>query len=230
MRDKNKAMLRPELARKISPWMVNAAELAGPVGKSVPTGVAAFFLYGGPATIGKPDHNIFVYLLGPWVCPGLVALSWSTLLAWRPLRTFRGSPLAEHSYVNADKDPAVLRLNQLLNSDEVAPFFPCAPLPPAPFAGALCVIYTYHSSQVSCFNQEQGILDAETYISTQQTQALEEARVPDSDEDQERSCGAFAPPGQGTQACFRSTGLPRLVPHNWAAKAVVIINNYCAGL
>jgi hypothetical protein len=86
------------------------------------------------------------------------------------------------------------------------------------FAAALCVIYTYHSPQVSCFNQEQGILDAETYISTQQTQALEEARVPDSDEDQERSCCAFAPPGQGTQACFRSTGLPRLVPHKLGSK------------
>jgi hypothetical protein len=118
MRDKNKAMLPPELARKISPWMVNAAEFAGPVGKRLLTGVAAFFLYGGPATIGKPDHNIFVYLLGPWVCPGLVALSWSALLAWRPLRAFRGSPLAEHSYVDTDKDPAALRLNQLLNSDE----------------------------------------------------------------------------------------------------------------
>jgi hypothetical protein len=118
MHAKNKAMLPPELARKISPWMVNAAELAGTTGKSTLIGVAAFFLYGGPATIRNPDHNVFVYLLGPWVCPSLVALSWSALLAATPLRAFRGSPFAEHSDVNADKDPAALRLNQLLNSDE----------------------------------------------------------------------------------------------------------------
>ncbi len=56
-----------------------------------------------------------------------------------------------------------------------------------------------------------GIFDAETYISTQQTQALEEARVPDSYEDQERSCRVIASPGQGAQARCREAGFPRLV-------------------
>ena len=59
-----------------------------------------------------------------------------------------------------------------------------------------------------------GIFDAETYISTQQAQALEEARVPDSHEDQERGRSAVAPPGQRAQACFSGAGFPRLVPHN----------------
>jgi hypothetical protein len=56
-----------------------------------------------------------------------------------------------------------------------------------------------------------GIFDAETYISAQQAQALEEARVPDSHEDEERSCGAVAPAGQGTQASVSEAGFPRLV-------------------
>ncbi len=59
-----------------------------------------------------------------------------------------------------------------------------------------------------------GIFDAETYISTQQAQALEEARVPDPDEDQERGGGAVAPPGQGAQARCRKAGFPRLVSPN----------------
>jgi hypothetical protein len=76
------------------------------------------------------------------------------------------------------------------------------------------------------------IFDAETYISTQQTQALEEARVPDSHEDEERGCSAVAPPGQGAQACFSGAGFPRLVFPRRTAKAVIIIinYNYCAGL
>jgi hypothetical protein len=56
-----------------------------------------------------------------------------------------------------------------------------------------------------------GIFDAETYISTQQAQALKEARFPYSYEDEEWSCRAVAPPGQGPQACISSAGFPRLV-------------------
>jgi ribonuclease P protein component len=56
-----------------------------------------------------------------------------------------------------------------------------------------------------------GIFDAETYISTEPAQALEEARVPDSHEDQERGRSAVAPPGQGTQARLGETGFPRVV-------------------
>src|SRR5208337_1455559 len=56
-----------------------------------------------------------------------------------------------------------------------------------------------------------GIFDAETYISTQPAQALEEARVPDSHEDEKRGRSAVAPPGQGTQARLGETGFPRVV-------------------
>jgi hypothetical protein len=66
-----------------------------------------------------------------------------------------------------------------------------------------------------------GIFDAETYISTQQAQALEEARVPDSHEDEERSCRAIAPPGQRAQASFSSAGFPRLVFQPRTVKAVI---------
>ena len=55
------------------------------------------------------------------------------------------------------------------------------------------------------------IFDAETYISTQPAQALEEARLPDSHEDQKRGRGPVAPPGQGAQARLGEAGFPRVV-------------------
>jgi hypothetical protein len=119
MRAKGKAILPPELARKVSPWMVNTAEMAGPVGKSAFIGLAAFFLYGGPVSITNPDHSGFVYLLGPWVCPSLIALFWSALSARRRFRIHRGSPFAEHSHVDTGDDPVVMRLAVLFNSDEI---------------------------------------------------------------------------------------------------------------
>ena len=66
-----------------------------------------------------------------------------------------------------------------------------------------------------------GIFHAETYFSTQPAQAFEKARVPDSDEDQERGQGAVAPPGQGTQARLGEAGFPRVVFPPRTAKAVV---------
>jgi hypothetical protein len=115
MRAKNNSILPPELERKISPWMVNIAEVAGTVGKSVLTGVAGFFLYGYLGVSGS-DHNGFLFLVGPWVCPCVIAFLFSALVARRHLRVFRGSPFAEHSYVK--DDPVVMRLVALLNSDE----------------------------------------------------------------------------------------------------------------
>ena len=120
-RTKNKAILPPELACKISPWMVNSAEVGGVVGKSALMGIAAFLLSGyAPAWTGNADYNGFLYLLGPWVCPILVALFWSALWAWRPFRIYRGSPFAEHHYVDTDNpsDPVVMHLQALCNSDE----------------------------------------------------------------------------------------------------------------
>lgn len=111
MRSSNKATLPPELARRISPWIVNSGEMAGAVGKTALIGGMVLSLYG-------PDHNGFLYLLGPWVCPTLVALFWSALFARRRFRIYRGSPFAEHSYIDTSDDPVVTRLADLFSSKE----------------------------------------------------------------------------------------------------------------
>src|SRR5947207_2040943 len=114
MRAKNKAILPPELARKISPWIVSTAEMTGTVGKSALTGFVAFCLYG---PVGQySDHNGFVYLLGPWIYPNLCALLLTALFARIHFRVYRGSPFAERSFV--DGDSAVMRFNELSNSEE----------------------------------------------------------------------------------------------------------------
>jgi purine-cytosine permease-like protein len=111
MRAKNKTIIPPELARKISPWMVNSAEMTGAVGKTALIGGMVLSLYG-------PDHNGFLFLLGPWICPTLIAVFWSALFARRRFRIYRGSPFAEHSYVDTGDDPVVMHLAELFNSDE----------------------------------------------------------------------------------------------------------------
>lgn len=119
MHAKNNGMLPAELARKISPWMVNSAEMAGSVGKSAFTGIAACLLSGyAPAWTGNADYNGLLLLLGPWVCPSLIAFLWSLRLAKLPFRIYRGSPFAEHSFVDTGDDPAVMRLAELCKSDE----------------------------------------------------------------------------------------------------------------
>jgi hypothetical protein len=117
MRAQNTTILPPELARKVSPLLVNSAEVAGAVGKSALTGVAAVSLYG-PVGIGFSDHNGFFYLLGPWVCPILSALFWSAVLARVRMRVYRGTPFSEPTYVDTGDDPIVMRLAELLNSNE----------------------------------------------------------------------------------------------------------------
>jgi hypothetical protein len=115
MRTKNKAILPLELARKISPWTVNSAEMAGPVGKTALVGAMALCLYG-PGWTGNSDHNGYLYILGPWICPTFIALLWSTRLAMLPFRPFRGSPFSEHKFITGD--PVVTRLAELFKSDE----------------------------------------------------------------------------------------------------------------
>jgi len=109
---RHKTMLPPELARKISPWIVNAAEMTGPVGKSALTAVAAFLLSGGIVLARYPDPNGFVYLLGPWVCPSVAAI---VVLAM-PHKLWRGS-FANPKDLDAN-DPVVMRLVELYKSDE----------------------------------------------------------------------------------------------------------------
>jgi hypothetical protein len=116
MRAKDKGIIPRELARKISPWMVNTAEMTGAVGKTALIAIVAFQLY----PVGSPyvDHNGFVCLLGPWVFPTLIAFLWSLRLAKLPFRIFRGSPFAEHTFVDTGDDPTVMRLARLCKSDE----------------------------------------------------------------------------------------------------------------
>lgn len=114
MAAKDSALLPQELARKISPWIVNSAQMTGSVGKVFLTVVAVFSLYG-PVGI-NPDHNGFLLFLGPWVCPAAVAILESAVLARRRVRIFRGSPFTVHHDVQ--NDPAVQRLVSLFTSDE----------------------------------------------------------------------------------------------------------------
>ena len=107
----NKAILPTELARKVSPWIVNTGEMSGAVGKVALTVAMALSLYG-------PDHNGFLCFMGPWFCPALVAGFWTTLLAQRRFRIYRGRPFAEHRFVDTGDDPVVMRLAQLFNSHE----------------------------------------------------------------------------------------------------------------
>lgn len=72
-----------------------------------------FSLYG-------PDHNGFLYVFAPWVCPTLIALFWSALFARRRFRIYRGSPFGEHSCVDTGEDPIVMRLAALFNSNEAS--------------------------------------------------------------------------------------------------------------
>jgi len=112
----NNAMIPPRLARRISPWIVNGAQMAGVSGKIAFTAIAAFCLYGFGMGIAKSDHNGFVYLFGPWICPAYIALLWSAALARLRFRIYRGSPFAEHDYVT--DDPVVARLAAICNSEE----------------------------------------------------------------------------------------------------------------
>ena len=117
MRARNKTILPPQLARKISPWMVNIAEATGPVGKSALIALVAFFLSGGVGLSRNPDLNGFMYLLGPWGCTAPIALLLSVVMARKRFRVIRGSPFAEPTYIT--DDPAVARLNEIMNSDEL---------------------------------------------------------------------------------------------------------------
>jgi hypothetical protein len=114
MSAKTSGILPSDLARKISPWILNSAQMSGLMGRIILIAVAAFFLYG-PVGI-NPDHNGFLYLLGPWVCPTLVAFFCSAILVRSRFRIYRGNPFAKHHYV--EDDPIVTRLAKLFNSSE----------------------------------------------------------------------------------------------------------------
>ena len=115
---RNSAILPPELAHKISPFTVNVAEMGGPVVKIVFVAVAGFVLYGSGMGIAEPDHNGYVYLLGPWVFPYLIAILWYARLVKLPWKLYRGNPFGARTFVDIDKDSAAMRLAVLFKSAE----------------------------------------------------------------------------------------------------------------
>ena len=108
----SKATIPPELRRKISPALLMFTGRDGRAPKVVGTGLAAFGLYG-PVTI-HPDHNGFLYLLGPWIFPTAVAI----LYTFVPFRPYRGVVWERNMHEVDTNDPAVMRLMELYKSDE----------------------------------------------------------------------------------------------------------------
>jgi hypothetical protein len=111
-RSRSVGLLPPELARKISPWMVNIAEMTGPVGKTALITAMALSLY------GPEDHNGFLLLFGPWLCPTLIACCLSAILARRRFRIYQGSPYSQSRFVDTGEDPVVMRLADIFNSTD----------------------------------------------------------------------------------------------------------------
>ncbi len=111
---RNKGMIPPELACKISPDNINLAEGIGRVGKTTFT-ISAIFLFLGWVGTEKSDQNGVIYLLGPWICPALIAGLLSVVL--RHFKAYRGGVwLGGFAYIT--DDPAVTRLNAIFRSDE----------------------------------------------------------------------------------------------------------------
>jgi hypothetical protein len=103
----------PELRRKISPGLLMFTGGNGRAFRNLQIGLAVLSLYG-PLQI-YTDHNVFLYLLGPWVCFSVAALIWSSL----PHRPYRGLFYQKSQRDIDTDDPAVMRLVELYKSDEI---------------------------------------------------------------------------------------------------------------
>lgn len=101
-----------ELKRKISPGLHTMVAEHSAFLWWFGLGFSVLLLYGPVA--GVPDHNGFRYLLGPWICPAIVA-AYRTIVPFRP---FRGTTFVEHTYDVDRNDPAVMRLVELYKSSE----------------------------------------------------------------------------------------------------------------
>lgn len=106
----NNSVIPPSLRRKVSPGLVMFVDEQRAV-KSVGMLFAVFGLYG--PVVGHTEHNAFLYLLGPWVCPSLFTLFWSSV----PHRPYRGQFYSGFGDVDS-ADAAVMRLVELYKSDE----------------------------------------------------------------------------------------------------------------
>lgn len=110
MRAPHKAVIPPELRRKVSPGLLMAVDEWRAV-KGLGILLAAWLLYG-PITV-HPDHNGFLYLLAPWIFPTVLTLFWSSV----PHRPYRGQIYGGMRDVDTS-DPAVMRLVELYKSKE----------------------------------------------------------------------------------------------------------------
>src|ERR1700722_4912102 len=108
----SKSLISPELRLKVSPSLLMLADEAGAF-KILGIVLAVLGLYG-PVTV-HPDHNGFLYLLGPWVCPSVVALIWSSV----PKKPYRGVFYNQTMHDVDSNDPAVMHLVELYKSEEV---------------------------------------------------------------------------------------------------------------
>jgi len=102
----------PELRRKISPGLYTMVVQHSVFLRLFGVGLSALLLYGPVA--GIPDHNGFRYLLGPWVCPSLVA-AYRTFFPFRP---YRGTPFLDRTHDIDREDPVVMRLVEIYRSNE----------------------------------------------------------------------------------------------------------------
>jgi len=100
----------PELRRKTAPAPLLFAPGERIFIKVAFIGFATFWLYG-PIPLNQ-DHNVFLYLLGPWVCPSIPA-AFFTLL---PPLPSRGTFLSRNWRGIDRADPAVMRLVELYKS------------------------------------------------------------------------------------------------------------------
>jgi hypothetical protein len=107
----NKALIPPKLRRKVSPGLLVAVDERRAI-QGLGIGLAALGLYG-PITV-HADHNGFLYLLGPWICPSVFAIFWVSI----PHRPYRGQFYDKTMHDVDTNDPSVMRLVELFRSDE----------------------------------------------------------------------------------------------------------------
>jgi hypothetical protein len=107
----NKFILPPELRRKISPGLYTMIAQQSAFLRYFGVGLSAFCFYGPIA--GASDHNGFRYLVGPWVCPSLIAL----FRTFRPFRPYRGTLFVDRTRDIDTKDPVVMRLVDIFRSE-----------------------------------------------------------------------------------------------------------------
>ena len=106
----SKLLIPFELRHKVSPGLLMFVDERRAV-KGLGTLLALWSLYGPVAR--HPDHNGFLYLLAPWICPSIFSLFWSSI----PHRPYRGQFYAGLHDVDTS-DPAVSRLVELYQSGE----------------------------------------------------------------------------------------------------------------